>query len=37
MIEGILEQEIQQVVCLNALTGHNKGENTILVGGTVKK
>ena len=36
-IEGIVEQEVQQVVCLNALTGHNKGENTILVGGTVKK
>lgn len=37
MIEGVIEQEIQQAVCLNALTGHNKGENTILVGGTVKK
>uniref|UniRef100_A0A3Q7FJK1 Retrotransposon gag domain-containing protein n=2 Tax=Solanum lycopersicum TaxID=4081 RepID=A0A3Q7FJK1_SOLLC len=36
-IERIVEQEVQQVVCLNALTGHNKGENTILVGGTVKK
>ncbi|KAH0671271.1 hypothetical protein KY285_023835 [Solanum tuberosum] len=32
-----LGHEIQQVVCLNALTGHNQGENTILVGGTVKK
>ena len=36
-IEGVVEQEVQQVVCLNALTGHNKGENIILVGGTVKK
>ena len=36
-IEGIVEQEVQQVVCLNALMGHNKGENTILVGGTFKK
>ncbi|KAH0687145.1 hypothetical protein KY284_017698 [Solanum tuberosum] len=37
MIEGVIEHEIQQAVCLNALTGHNQGENTILVGGTVKK
>lgn len=36
-IEGVVEQEIQQEVCLNALTGHNQGENTIFVGGTVKK
>ena len=36
-IEGVVEQEVQQAVCLNALTGHNIGENTILVGGTVKK
>ncbi|XP_069152850.1 uncharacterized protein [Solanum lycopersicum] len=34
MIEGVIEQELQQAVCLNALTGNNKGENTILVGGT---
>ncbi|KAH0748079.1 hypothetical protein KY290_027311 [Solanum tuberosum] len=25
MIEGVVEQEIQQAVCLNALTGHNQG------------
>ncbi|KAH0760050.1 hypothetical protein KY290_023543 [Solanum tuberosum] len=37
MIERVIEQEIQQVVCLNALTGHNQGENTILVGSTMKK
>jgi len=37
VIEGMLEQEIQQAICLNALTSHNRGENTILVGGNVKK
>lgn len=37
MIEGVIEKKVQQVVCLNALTGHNQGENTILVGGTAKK
>ena len=36
-IEGVVEQEVQQAVCLNTLTGHNMGENTILVRGTVKK
>lgn len=35
-IEGEREQEVQEAVCLNALTGSNQGVNTILMNGTVK-
>nr|XP_009760314.1 PREDICTED: uncharacterized protein LOC104212668 [Nicotiana sylvestris] len=35
IIEGEVEQEIIEAVCLNALSGDNKGVNTILVRGTI--
>ncbi|KAH0730265.1 hypothetical protein KY289_001453 [Solanum tuberosum] len=35
-IEGDIEHEVQEAVCLNALTGSIQGVNTILVSGTVK-
>ncbi|XP_060190417.1 uncharacterized protein LOC132619575 [Lycium barbarum] len=37
IIEGGLEQEVQEAICMNAFSGNNRGENTILVGRTVKK
>ncbi|KAH0725499.1 hypothetical protein KY284_001364 [Solanum tuberosum] len=35
-IEGEIEHEVQEAVCLNALTGSIQGVNTILVSGTMK-
>lgn len=35
-IKGEIEQEVQESVCLNALTGSNQGVNTILISGIVK-
>ncbi|XP_075101843.1 uncharacterized protein LOC142177270 [Nicotiana tabacum] len=37
IIEGGVEQEIQEAIYMNALSGNNQGENTILIGETVKK
>ncbi|OIT20411.1 hypothetical protein A4A49_38895 [Nicotiana attenuata] len=34
-IEGELEQEVMEVVCMNALSGDNRGVNTTLVRGTI--
>lgn len=36
IIEGEIEQKVEEVVCLNALSGSSQGVNTILVSGTVK-
>ncbi|KAF3639270.1 hypothetical protein FXO38_22780 [Capsicum annuum] len=36
ILEGQIEQEVQEVVCLSALTGGNRGVNFILVKGIVK-
>ncbi|PHT64289.1 Aspartic proteinase CDR1 [Capsicum annuum] len=36
IIKGELDQEVQEVVCLNALSDNNQGVNIILVSGTVK-
>ena len=36
IIEGEIEQEIQEVMCLSALSGGNRGVNSILVKGIVK-
>ncbi|KAH0743295.1 hypothetical protein KY290_031288 [Solanum tuberosum] len=36
IIEGEIEQEMQEVGCLSALSGNHTVENTILVKGTVK-
>ncbi|XP_070028563.1 uncharacterized protein [Nicotiana sylvestris] len=35
IIKGELEQEVMEAVCMNALSGNNKGVNTILVRGTI--
>ncbi|XP_019230960.1 PREDICTED: uncharacterized protein LOC109211833 [Nicotiana attenuata] len=35
IIEGDMEQEVIEAVCLNALSGDNKGVNIILVRGTI--
>nr|XP_016489435.1 PREDICTED: uncharacterized protein LOC107809347 [Nicotiana tabacum] len=35
IIEGEVEQEVIEAVCLNGLSGANKGVNTILVWGTI--